>query len=173
MFPGCYFSSLQGDPSPEVILRDLDPQSKILCGLEVKTSSSSTAQWATWKCSLLSETLEHSLNCIQSILPIIFFEKSWSTKWPEIYVTFPTISFYLGTKVQKWSSILYEHICVWRLAVQRSRKWLVRGLVKFVPAVAWLFCLAPPGSCLARFTYLFVPLCTCKKSLKIPPDWFL
>ncbi len=25
--------SLQGDPSPEVILRDLDPQSMILCGL--------------------------------------------------------------------------------------------------------------------------------------------
>ena len=123
MFPGCYFSSLQGDPSPEVILRDLDPQSKILCGLEVKTSSSSTAQWATWKCSLLSETLEHSLNCIQSILPIIFFEKSWSTKWPEIYVTFPTISFYLGTKVQKWSSILYEHICVWRLAVHAKSPW--------------------------------------------------
>ena len=24
---------LQGDPSPEVILRDLDPQSMILCGL--------------------------------------------------------------------------------------------------------------------------------------------
>ena len=40
--------SLQGDPSPEVILRDLDPQSKILCGLEGKASSSSNAQWVCY-----------------------------------------------------------------------------------------------------------------------------
>ena len=44
-------------------------------------------------------------------------------------------------------------------SLQRSRKWLVRGLVKFVPAVAWLFCLALLGSCLARLTNLLRALC--------------
>ena len=45
--------------------------------------------------------------------------------------------------------------------VQRSAKRLVQGLVNFVPALAYLFCLALPGSCLARFTYLLADLCTC------------
>ena len=44
--------------------------------------------------------------------------------------------------------------------VQRSAKRLVQGLVNFVPALAYLFCLALPGSCLARFTYLLADLCT-------------
>ena len=44
--------------------------------------------------------------------------------------------------------------------VQRSAKDLVRGCEKFVPALAYLFCLALPGSCLARFTSLLVRLCT-------------
>ena len=44
--------------------------------------------------------------------------------------------------------------------VQRSAKRLVRGCEKFVPALAYLFCLALPGFCLARFTNLFADLCT-------------
>ena len=35
--------------------------------------------------------------------------------------------------------------------VQRLVKVFVRGWEKFVPALAYLFCLALPGSCLARF----------------------
>ena len=35
--------------------------------------------------------------------------------------------------------------------IQRSKKWLVRGLVKFVPAVAYLLWLALPGSFLNMF----------------------
>ena len=41
---------------------------------------------------------------------------------------------------------------------QSSQKWLVRGCEKFIPALAYLFCLALPGSCLARFTNLFCTL---------------
>ena len=44
--------------------------------------------------------------------------------------------------------------------VQRSAKKLVRGCEKFVPALAYLFCLTLPGSCLARFAYLLADLCT-------------
>ena len=44
--------------------------------------------------------------------------------------------------------------------LQRSAKRLVRGCKKFVPALAYLFCLPLPGSCLARFAYLFADLCT-------------
>ena len=36
---------------------------------------------------------------------------------------------------------------------------MVRGWEKFLPALAWLFCLALPGSCLARFAYLLAGLC--------------
>ena len=43
--------------------------------------------------------------------------------------------------------------------VQRSAKRLVRGCEKFVPALAYLFCLALPGSCLARFAYFLADLC--------------
>ena len=44
--------------------------------------------------------------------------------------------------------------------LQSSRKWFVRGLVKFVPALAYLFCLTLPGCCLANHAYLFQGLCT-------------
>ena len=37
--------------------------------------------------------------------------------------------------------------------VQRSAKRLVRVCEKFVPALVYLYCLALPGSCLARFAY--------------------
>ena len=46
-----------------------------------------------------------------------------------------------------------------KFGVQRSAKRLVRGCEKFVPALAYLFCLALPGSCLARFAYLLADLC--------------
>ena len=35
----------------------------------------------------------------------------------------------------------------------------VRGCEKFVPALAYLFCLALPGSCLVRFAYFLADLC--------------
>ena len=44
--------------------------------------------------------------------------------------------------------------------VQRSAKRLVRGCEKFIIALAYLFCLALPGSCLARFAYFLADLCT-------------
>ena len=44
--------------------------------------------------------------------------------------------------------------------VQRSAKVFVRGCEKFVIALAYLFCLALVGSCLARFTYFLADLCT-------------
>ena len=43
--------------------------------------------------------------------------------------------------------------------LQRSAKRLVHGCEKFVPAPAYLFCLALPGSCLARFAYFIADLC--------------
>ena len=43
--------------------------------------------------------------------------------------------------------------------VQSSQKWFAHGCEKFVPALAYLFCLALLGSCLARFTNLFWELC--------------
>ena len=45
------------------------------------------------------------------------------------------------------------------LIIQRGDLSFVRGLVKFVPALAYLFCLALPGSWLARFTNLLRDLC--------------
>ena len=45
--------------------------------------------------------------------------------------------------------------------LQRSAKVFVRGCEKFVTALAYLFCLALVGSCLARFAYSFADLCTC------------
>ena len=47
------------------------------------------------------------------------------------------------------------------IAVQRSAKRLVRGWEKFVLALAYLICLALPGSCLARFAHFLAGLCTC------------
>ena len=43
--------------------------------------------------------------------------------------------------------------------VQRSAKRLLRGCEKFVPALAYLFSLALPGSRLTKFAYLLADLC--------------
>ena len=51
----------------------------------------------------------------------------------------------------------YAEIC---LTVQRSVKVFVHGCEKFVSALAYLFCLALPGSCLARFAYFLANLCS-------------
>ena len=45
-------------------------------------------------------------------------------------------------------------------SVQSSEKRLVRGLVKFVPALACLFCLALLGTCLVESAYLISEPCT-------------
>ena len=50
--------------------------------------------------------------------------------------------------------------CYTECNVQRSAKRLVRGCDKFVTALAYLFGLALPGSCLARFAYFLADLCT-------------
>ena len=52
--------------------------------------------------------------------------------------------------------------------VQRSAKVFVRGCEKFVPALAYLFCPALPGSCSARFAYIFADLCNLKQSSQVP-----
>ena len=44
-------------------------------------------------------------------------------------------------------------------SIQKSAKRLVRGCDKFVPALAYLFCQALSGSCLARFAYFLAGLC--------------
>ena len=44
--------------------------------------------------------------------------------------------------------------------IQRSAKRIVRGWENFLPALAYLFCLALSGSCLARFAYFLADLCT-------------
>ena len=44
--------------------------------------------------------------------------------------------------------------------LQRSAKRLVSGCEKFVPALAYLFCLPLPGSCLATFAFLLADLCS-------------
>ena len=49
------------------------------------------------------------------------------------------------------------HACMY--VVQSSQKMFVRGCEKFLPALAYLFCLALPGSCLARFTYFYCEHC--------------
>ena len=46
------------------------------------------------------------------------------------------------------------------LNVQRLAKAFVRGCEKFVTALAYLFCLALVGSCLARFAYFLANLCS-------------
>ena len=60
-------------------------------------------------------------------------------------------------------------------------KIIVQGCENFVLGLAQLLCLALPGSCLVRFTYLFVPLCTWTSShradvvrllLPIFANWF-
>ena len=48
-------------------------------------------------------------------------------------------------------------VCV--ITVQRGDLSFVRGLVKFLLALAYLFCLALLGSCLTRFAKNKSPLC--------------
>ena len=48
-------------------------------------------------------------------------------------------------------------------SIQRSAKVFVRGCEKFVIALAYLFCLALVGSCLARFAYFLADLCRPKQ----------
>ena len=55
----------------------------------------------------------------------------------------------------------------YRLNVQRSAKRLVRGCERFVPALAYLFCLTLTGACLARFAYLLADLCMCQRLLRM------
>ena len=43
--------------------------------------------------------------------------------------------------------------------LQRSAKQMVSGCEKFVIALVYMFCLALPGSCLARFAYFLADLC--------------
>ena len=49
--------------------------------------------------------------------------------------------------------------------VQRPKKWLVGGLVKFVTAVARLVCLNLLGQCLSHFANHFFGPCIGKKSI--------
>ena len=44
--------------------------------------------------------------------------------------------------------------------VQSSDKKMVRGCESFLPALARLFFLAPPGSCIAKFAHFLAGLCT-------------
>ena len=66
-------------------------------------------------------------------------------------------------KIARWwlanLSWWLKHIHTMASNLQRSHKWFVRGCEKFVPVLAYLFCLALPGSCLARFTDHFWELC--------------
>ena len=56
--------------------------------------------------------------------------------------------------------VLNERLGTGSQCIQRSAKRFVRGCEKFVTALAYLFCLALPGSCLARFAYFLADLCT-------------
>ena len=49
--------------------------------------------------------------------------------------------------------------CETAILIQRSAKVFVRGCEKLVIALAYLFCLALVGSCLARFAYFLADLC--------------
>ena len=51
--------------------------------------------------------------------------------------------------------------------IQRSAKVFVCGCKKFVPALAYLFCLSLPGSCLARFAYFLADLCVLDFSMNV------
>ena len=51
--------------------------------------------------------------------------------------------------------------------VQRSAKRLVRGCENFVPALAYLFGLPLPGSCLARFAHFLAGLCTVTLNVRV------
>ena len=58
------------------------------------------------------------------------------------------------------SSIPLSNSCALTNVVQRLAKVLVRGCENFVHALAYLFCLALVGSCLARFAYFLADLCS-------------
>ena len=64
---------------------------------------------------------------------------------------------HLGQKVGIQSAKTFYSFSI---KIQRSAKGFVRGCEKFVPALAYLLCLALPGSCLARFAYFLADLCT-------------
>ena len=51
-------------------------------------------------------------------------------------------------------------------SVQRSAKVFVRGCEKLVIPLAYLFCLALVGSCLARFAYFLADLSMCDVFVK-------
>ena len=57
------------------------------------------------------------------------------------------------------SAKLLFYCSLLKFHVQRSAKVFVRGCEKFHPALAYLFCQALPGSCLARFAYFLADLC--------------
>ena len=54
--------------------------------------------------------------------------------------------------------------------IQSSEKRLVRGLVKFVPALACLFCLALLGNCLVESAYLISGPCTSMYCMLFDPN---
>ena len=59
----------------------------------------------------------------------------------------------------------------YKSTLQRSAKVFVHGCKKFVIALACLFCLALPESCLARFAYFLADLCTlCYSSMDPLPS---
>ena len=65
----------------------------------------------------------------------------------------------LDTLVTLVSSLAFTCTEACRSNIQRSAKVFVRGCEKFVIALAYLFCLALVGSCLARFAYFLADLC--------------
>ena len=54
---------------------------------------------------------------------------------------------------------VYSYTNIFSDTLHRSAKRPVCGCEKFVPALAYLFCMALPGSCLARFAYFLPDLC--------------
>ena len=67
----------------------------------------------------------------------------------------------------------YMNFRCWNHNVQRSAKRIVHGCEKFVPALAYLFCLALPWSCLASFTNLLADLCMLLVRYQIPITWYM
>ena len=60
-----------------------------------------------------------------------------------------------------FKSYTYLHCIQCLVLLQRLAKVFVCGCKKFVPALAYLFCLALPGSCLAKSAYFLAELCRC------------
>ena len=69
-----------------------------------------------------------------------------------------------------WHMVAWYYAIAWARKkdqiwdVQRSAKVFVRGCEKFVIALAYLFCPALPGSCLARFAYFLADVCRLRLS---------